>query len=90
MEHWQLNEFESVSSYPLDRELTDTHLVKECHALTDIKDWLERAYLHNLRCDFWHCAANPDLYNLYEHCLNTSTSSTPVDLSTAKCLDHIS
>ena len=39
MEHWQLNEMESLSTYKRDYRMTET-LFDKCHAVMDVQKYL--------------------------------------------------
>ena len=52
-EHWQINEMESLSAYPLDYRITKT-LQDKCHAVLDVKSYLENTYTGNVAVEFEH------------------------------------
>lgn len=53
MEHWQLNELESIDAFKRDYRMTDT-LYEKCGAVLDVKDYLEKTYCGSTGVEFSH------------------------------------
>jgi 2-oxoglutarate dehydrogenase complex dehydrogenase (E1) component-like enzyme len=77
LDHWQLNEFESIDSYPLDYRVTPT-LQDKCSAIQDVKPYLHHAYMGSVGVEFDHIRSEEErlwLYENYEECLHEPISS---------------
>lgn len=53
MEHWQLNELDSLSAYKKDYRMSDT-LYDKCHAVMDVHSYLKETYCGSTAVEFKH------------------------------------
>jgi 2-oxoglutarate dehydrogenase complex dehydrogenase (E1) component-like enzyme len=64
--HWQLNSGDSLNKFPLDYRVTS--LLKErCASVSDIKPYLEHAYMSNVAVEFEHIQNEEERLWLYEN-----------------------
>jgi 2-oxoglutarate dehydrogenase complex dehydrogenase (E1) component-like enzyme len=57
---------ESLSAYTLDYRVTRT-LQDKCHAVLDVKAYLEKAYTSNVAVEFEHIQSEDEKVWLYEN-----------------------
>ena len=53
MDHWQLNEYDSLNMYKTDYRTTST-LDNKCHTVQDVHDYLKDTYCKSTAAEFKH------------------------------------
>ena len=72
MEHWQLNELESIDTFPLDYRITQT-LQDKCAAVKDVHTYLNKMYCGTVSAEFEHLQNENEklwCYENYERIMN--------------------
>jgi len=65
LEHWQLNELEAITGYPLDYRVT-SRIQEEVHSLRDLQSYLASTYCASVGVEFEHIQSEDERLWLYE------------------------
>ncbi len=66
MEHWQLNELEAITGYPLDYRVPQA-LIDQVHTIKDVEEYLNQMYCSSVGVEFEHIQSADERLWLYEN-----------------------
>jgi len=59
MEHWQLNELDSLNMFKLDYRVSST-LNEKCHGVMDVHNYLKDTYCRSTAVEFKHISSEDE------------------------------
>ncbi len=65
-DHWQLNELEAITGYPLDYRVTSS-LVEQTSTIKDVEEYLSKTYCSSVGVEFEHVHNEEERLWLYEN-----------------------